>query len=181
MGRWLADAPWPLLFVVVTLGWALGVWAVGLLPWVERNPTELVFAAPVYAAGLTFLVVRWRKADRAASRLDATRHADAMRAVSRGRLPTDPATWPAARVLIARQRERLHQQRWLQVALGVIAVPILVLAVIGDGSGWFSAGLLLAVAVALPLASALQLRRLDAAERALDEAELRSGADRKGA
>jgi drug/metabolite transporter (DMT)-like permease len=179
--RWLGNAPWPVIFVVTMLGWALGIWAIGLLPWGERSPTELVFAAPFYAAVLTFVLVRWRRGDRAASRLDGDRHADAMRAVLRGRLPADPATWPGARVIIARQRERLHRQRWMQVALGVLAVALVALAVLGDGSGWFSAGLLLAVAVALPLANALQRRRLDAAEQALDAAEMRSGADRNDA
>lgn len=112
VSRWLADAPWPVLFVVMTVSWGGGVWLIRRLTSFDGSIEGLAVGAPLWAGAMTFVIVRWRSGDRAASGLDTRRHLDAQRAVLRGELPPDPATWPGARALIDRQRDRLRVTRW---------------------------------------------------------------------
>jgi hypothetical protein len=160
------------IFVVCTVLFAALAYAYGQLAGDASD--SLPYAAPLFGAGMTWWFVRLRNQERDAAGFDAGQHAAAERAVLRGELPPDPAGWPGARTLLARQREQLHRYRRLPLGFGLVGLAFLGLGISGGGRADFVlAAVLLGIAVTGAGSSARLRGRLDSAEAALDAAEAR--------
>ncbi|HEV7656690.1 MAG TPA: hypothetical protein VGP36_18400 [Mycobacteriales bacterium] len=169
MTRW-RQAPWPVILAVCTV-----LFAVLALAWdglASADSSGLPYAAPIFGAAMTWWFVRQRNQEREQAGFDADQHADAERAVLRGELPPDPAAWPGARTLLARQREQLQRYRWIPLLFGLLGLAFLGLGISGGARADYAiAVVMLGIAIAGALSSARLRGRLDAAESALDAAE----------
>lgn len=164
-------ASWPVIFAVCTGLFAVLSYAYGQ---VAGEAQDLPFAAPFFGAGMTWWFVRQRNQERSEAGFESDQHAEAERAVLRGELPPDPAGWPGARTLVARQREQLHRHRWFPLLFGLVGLAFLGLGLGGGGRpDYVVAAVMLGIALAGTLSSARLRGRLDAAESALDAAETR--------
>jgi drug/metabolite transporter (DMT)-like permease len=177
MTRW-RHASWPVIFAVCTVLFAVLSYAYGQ---VARDSSQgLPLAAPLFGAAMTWWFVRQRNEERVRAGFDAGQHAAAERAVLRGELPPDPAGWPGARTLVARQREQLHRYRSFPLLFGLVGLAFLGLGLGGGGrSDYTVATAMLGIALVGSLSSARLRRRLDSAEAALDAAENRPGSGLK--
>jgi hypothetical protein len=179
MTRW-RQAPWPVIFAVCTVLFAVLSFAYGQVA--ADSSQGLPYAAPLFGAAMTWWFVRQRNAERSGAGFDADQHAAAERAVLRGELPPNPAGWPGARTLLARQREQLHRYRSFPLLFGAVGLAFLGLGISGGVRADFAvAAVMLGIAVTGAVSSARLRGRLDQAEAALDAAENRSGSDHKPA
>jgi Flp pilus assembly protein TadB len=163
-------------FVVITLGWVVLALLLAVLTG-RGEFAVLALAGPVYGAAMTAILLRLRRSGQTASGLAADQLYDVQLAVSRGRVPADRATWPAAREMIATQREQLPRMgRTIPRIAGAVGILLLaaavVLGLVGQGGAALTLallGLVAALFAALALVTARrQARQLDALERAMD-------------
>jgi drug/metabolite transporter (DMT)-like permease len=171
MSRW-RQAPWPVIFVVCTVMFAVLAQAWAQIA--DPGTTGLWAAAPFFGAAMTWWFVRQRNQEREQAGFDADQHREVEQAVLHGQAPADPVGWPGARTVVARHREQLHRYRWTPLLFGLLGLAFLALGAADDVRSDYLAGAVMCLVAGVGTLSSARLRRnLAAAEAALDAAESR--------